>query len=383
MQAKLEVIEQKRQAQIARIHKEVSQFGSFESQYKKLRAFRDELRKFYQWSFFDKLFIPKLTQITTGDLLDHHILAYFAPFEFKRVSWGRGIRYPYEHIKLLSEKLHSQGSRFIYVSLPLKGMIYPEYAVDEKFFTKSAPTAPQFRKMTLKLLEEKVEVLDMFPIFMENKDKNLFCYTHNISTSGCELTAQIIADYIKETTVLKTENQVKFTKTTQQTDNDKRTRQCLTSKIYKDKKPYIVPNRAGIKAMQQVVKDYQLPPYEITLIDNNIAIFGNCNLQGFHDEATGIASNLAYNLNTEIDYLGRKLIFENDFDKFDTETYQECCRREIVICIGFLTGSFVRSSMISSKKECYKRIKQIAFRHFKIDKINKILCNHFSDISLD
>lgn len=90
MQAKLEVIEQKRQAQIARIHKEVSQFGSFESQYKKLRAFRDELRKFYQWSFFDKLFIPKLTQITTGDLLDHHILAYFAPFEFKRVSWGGG-----------------------------------------------------------------------------------------------------------------------------------------------------------------------------------------------------------------------------------------------------------------------------------------------------
>ncbi len=292
-------------------------------------------------------------------------------------------RYPFEHIKILSDKLAQNGCRLIYVSLPLKGMIYPEYAVDERFFIKQAPTTPQFRKMTLNLLEQKVEVLDMFPIFMQNKAQNLFCYGHNISTSGCELVAKTIAEYIKATSVFEKESGAKFTRETAQTDNGGRTRQCLTSKIYKDEKPYVPINVACIKPLQELIKNYQLPPYPYEVsVSGDIGIFGNCNLQEFHSEATGIAANLAYHLGREVDYLGRKLIFENANDKFDQAAYAECKKRKIAICISFLTGSFVRSSIVYSKKEVYKKLKQILFRHFRCDKINKIFYNGFSDIEL-
>ena len=90
MKAKADKIEQIRQKQMAQIKDEVREFGDFKTQYERLEKFRNELRKFYKYSFFDKLFIPKLSKISTGDELDHHILAYFAPFDFKRASWNGG-----------------------------------------------------------------------------------------------------------------------------------------------------------------------------------------------------------------------------------------------------------------------------------------------------
>ncbi len=90
MKTKAEAVEQIRKRQMAKIHKEVREFGSFEVQYERLKEFRNELRKFYKWSFFDKVFIPNYSNIATGDELDHHILAYFATFDFKRVSWNVG-----------------------------------------------------------------------------------------------------------------------------------------------------------------------------------------------------------------------------------------------------------------------------------------------------
>ncbi|WP_185908563.1 alginate O-acetyltransferase AlgX-related protein [Campylobacter troglodytis] len=292
------------------------------------------------------------------------------------------LRYPYEHIKILSDKLAESGCRLIYVSLPLKGMIYPEYAVDERFFIKDAPTAPQFRKMTLKLLESKVEVLDFYPIFMQNKDKNLFRFGHNISTSGCELVAKTVANYIKDTSIFEGKTRANFTQKLSYTNNNGETRMCLRSKIYKDDKPYISHNLAGVNRVQELIKAYELLPYKIADTNNDIGIFGDCNLQGFHYKATGIASNLAYYLGQEIDYLGRKLIFENAEDKFDQEAYAECKKHKIVICISFLTGSFVRSSTVESKKEIYKRCKQIVFGNWTSTKITEIFYNGWSDLRL-
>ena len=90
MKVKADEIEKIRQKQIEQIKAEVREFGDFKTQYKRLKTFRNELRKFYKYSFFDKLFIPKLSKISTGDLLDHHSVAYFAPFDFKRASWNLG-----------------------------------------------------------------------------------------------------------------------------------------------------------------------------------------------------------------------------------------------------------------------------------------------------
>lgn len=84
-------IAQKRQEALELLQKELEIFGSFKRQYKNLKAFRQDLCKFCQWSFFDKFLCPKATKIPSGDLLDHHCVGYFAPFEFKRKSWGWGI----------------------------------------------------------------------------------------------------------------------------------------------------------------------------------------------------------------------------------------------------------------------------------------------------
>lgn len=81
-----------KESQIQTILQEINQFGSFKSQYKNLKNFRKSLRPFYRWKISNKLVSYKGTQIKQGDILDHHIAAYFSPFSFKRESWGGGGR---------------------------------------------------------------------------------------------------------------------------------------------------------------------------------------------------------------------------------------------------------------------------------------------------
>ncbi len=83
-------IDQQRQRQIQRILQEIEQFGSFKSQFQKLKKFRKSLRRFYYWRILNQLVSYKITKLPTGDILDHHIAGYFAPFSFKRKSWGGG-----------------------------------------------------------------------------------------------------------------------------------------------------------------------------------------------------------------------------------------------------------------------------------------------------
>ncbi len=232
---------------------------------------------------------------------------------------GGGKRSPVEHIVRLSNALKTNQMRFIYVSLPLKLSVYPELAARDSTFLMGASTLPQFRQMYLELLQEGVEVIDVFPTFMKAKQDSsipLFDLTHNISQEGARIVAQAVADHIKETTdFAPNENLQALKETAKQT-------------ILKDKKPYIVKNN----------------------LDSPFCIFGNCNLQAFHEKGSGIASNLAFYLQHNIDYLGRKLIFwGGESENFDKETFQECCKREIAICISFLAGSFVRTSAIHGK----------------------------------
>ena len=88
MEANHQAIAQKTKEAIELTHKEMETFGSFEYQYEQLKNFREDLRKFYHWSFWDKIFRPKMTFIPSGDMLDHHCIGYFAPLSFKRKSWG-------------------------------------------------------------------------------------------------------------------------------------------------------------------------------------------------------------------------------------------------------------------------------------------------------
>lgn len=229
---------------------------------------------------------------------------------------GGGKNSPVAHITSLSQALKKHNTRLIYVSLPLKLSIYPELVANDSCFLKGASTLPQFRQMTLELLENNVEVIDMSPIFMQNKnglDSHLFAKGHHISYAGANLTARTIADYIKSTTNFNGDD----TFIAKETTNPNKTT------IYKDEKPYIVGKE-----------------------DSPFCIFGNCNLQAFHEEGAGIAANTAFYLNQKIDYLGRKLIFWGaGQESFDKETFNELCKRDIAICVSFLSGSFVRTSI--------------------------------------
>lgn len=82
-------IEACRQKAIEGLYEEEKCFGTFEEQYNALEGFREELKKYIRWiSPHKKLFRPKSTLIETGDVLDWHVLGYFAPLDFRKISWG-------------------------------------------------------------------------------------------------------------------------------------------------------------------------------------------------------------------------------------------------------------------------------------------------------
>lgn len=230
---------------------------------------------------------------------------------------GGGQNSPVSHIIELSQALQRFQTRLLYVSLPLKLSVYPELVAKIPTSLKGASTLPQFRQMTLELLQNGVEVVDIFPLFMQHKKDStthLFAKGHHISSEGARLIAQTLAEYLRATTEFSPDN-AHF--------------RALGNTIYQNEAIYI-PSQQG----------------------SPFCIFGNCNLQAFHNKGAGIASNLAFFLNKEVDYLGRKLIFwSGKKETFDKKTFEECCKRDIAICISFLSGSFVRTSIVSMTKK--------------------------------
>lgn len=192
--------------------------------------------------------------------------------------------------------------------------------------------------MVFEMLESGVEVLDMFPVFQEHKECPLFSYEHNISPEGAELTARFIADYIKGTSKLDTQSTMAFSAFKkemwyhpwQSNAQEKHVRLHMESCIEKEGTNYLPFGNSS-----------------------NICIFGNCNLQAFQYRGSGIAANLAYQLQMDIDYLGRTLIFGNGEEAYGKESLKECIKRDIAICIGFPSGSFVRTTQLN--REAIKR----------------------------
>lgn len=144
---------------------------------------------------------------------------------------------------------------------------------------------------------------------------HLFAKGHHISPEGASLVAKALADYLQATTEFSLDN-AHF--------------RALGTTFYKNEAIYI-PSKQ----------------------DSPFYIFGNCNLQAFHSKGAGIASNLAFFLNKEVDYLGRKLIFlakEFKMKPLMSELSKNTAKRDIAICISFLSGSFVRTSVFSMTK---------------------------------
>lgn len=77
---------------------------------------------------------------------------------------------------LLSKALQASQTHFIYVSLPLKLRIYPKLVAKDSTFLQGASTLLQFRQMTLKLVQNGVEVLDISPLFMQHKKRTIHIF---------------------------------------------------------------------------------------------------------------------------------------------------------------------------------------------------------------
>lgn len=232
----------------------------------------------------------------------------------------------------LSNALKREGCRLLYVALPCKCTINPELAVDRRLFREGGSTAPQWRKMVLEMLEGGVEVIDMFPIFQKYKNRPLFSYEHNISPEGAKLTACTIGDYVKRTSTLEDIQKNKFT-------------------AHEDLMWYHPWQTNAPEKKVQLYKEQYIKKDELRYLpfgnESDICIFGNCNLQAYQYRGSGIAANLAYQLQRDIDYLGRKLIFGNGRDTYDRESYCASIKRDIAICISFPSGSFVRTSQLN------------------------------------
>ncbi len=68
---------------------EISVCGYDEISAEEEEVFRRFLREFATYGFGEKLYRLKTNSPTqSGDIIDHHIIGYLAPLNFKRIGWG-------------------------------------------------------------------------------------------------------------------------------------------------------------------------------------------------------------------------------------------------------------------------------------------------------
>ena len=286
MENNIDLIEKHKEILLERFRHEQEINGCYEEWYSDLDQFRDSLKRFYTCKFGEQMYRmdnPEFV-LPTGDHIDHHIIGYLAPLDFKRIGWNGILRSPDEQIVMLNNFLKKRGTRFIYVALPCKEVIYPQLIADEALLHGKTIIVPQWRYMLSKIVEKNVEVVDMLPA-MKEKGEDIFAKTHYISHKGAKIISQAIKEYLEKT----------------------------TKGLYNN-------------------KEY-----------SEIGIFGNCNLQAYLDEKKGILANLILDMEYPISYIGRYLPF-CCIDTMTESAIKELLKYKIVIYVGFPSASFVRTS---------------------------------------
>ena len=139
-------VEEQRTALLENLRKEEELNGGYQKWYSDLESFRRSLRPYYSYSIGRKIYRTKETTISSGDIIDHHIISYLAPLNYRRRGWGGKYRTPSEQIIMLGEFLNNKGTRLIYAPLPNKCMVYPEL-LSNKEDLMAGYNAPQYRKI--------------------------------------------------------------------------------------------------------------------------------------------------------------------------------------------------------------------------------------------
>lgn len=310
---------------------EISVCGYDEISAEEEEVFRRFLREFATYGFGEKLYRLKTNSPTqSGDIIDHHIIGYLVPLNFKRIGWGGRYAAPSEQIIRFADYFKKRGKRFVYVALPCKGAVYPEIITDVSLLKGKTNCIPQWRKMLKEIVEADVEVIDILPAFQEQKDKekNLYLKGHRISPIGARIVGEELGEYLKATECceeridIRREQSVYYERATE-------------SRLHKDY-TYIwrvYHEQNGIKF-----------PYIGKKGDGHIGIMGNCNLSAYWEEGGGILANTAYSSGFPVEYIGRYLPFDGMDDPVTSECLQQCLDYNIIVYIGFPSAAFVRTS---------------------------------------
>lgn len=293
------------QHSMGKIYTELQQHGGWQNWYDELSPFRSAFEK-YTKDMYMKPFYGKHVE-------DHHAFGYFAPIDLKRMGFRYRMRTPAEQLLGLSEQFEKRGITFIYIALPCKAAVYPEMYIDKQVLPKDEIVIPQWRKVLFEAMCLGVNVIDMFPVFLQNKafGDMLFDFGHMITPYAAAIIGETVAEYVKP---------------------------CVSS----------IPKLDGnsFKLVQTNTTDVYLNdiPYTSSLNTGEISLFGNCNSTGLRDRNC-IAAHIAYNLKRYVNHVGRLLPF-GPAGVF-SETVRAClpssfANKKIVFYVGFPSASFVR-----------------------------------------
>ena len=295
-------------------------------------VFKRFLREFATYGYGEKLYRLKANPPTkTGDVIDHHIIGYLAPLDFKRIGWGGRYATPGEQLIRFADYFNKRGKRFIYVALPCKGAVYPEIMTDIELLKGKTNCIPQWRKMLKEIVEAGVEVIDMLPEFQTRKrgEGNLYLKDHRISPVGAKIVGERLGEYLKTTT-------------------------DYTEKIQLQQEKFLYFEKATESRLQAdysyIWRTYceEYPdikvPYTGTAQNSRIGFIGNCNLAAYWEEGGGILANTAYYSGFPLCYIGRYLPFDGTDDPVTTECLEKCLEHDIIVYVGFPSAAFVRTS---------------------------------------
>lgn len=265
-----EQIKKHRKEQLQVFKDECLSNGGYEQWYQELEPFRRYIQKRYiRFHIGKKMYKNRYVENENGDILDHHMISYLAPLDYKNIGWNNRFLYAYEQMKGISDYFRKRGIRFIYVALPNKGVVYPSLICpNEELLKGRSINVPQWRKYLYKVVDAGVETIDVLPGFMKMRNhRPVFSKEHNISGFGAKIISDLIASYLMRTTngitsACQIEREERYYFPSDYREPEKIEELCSICQINKNKKE-------------------KIPYWNQDTKNSKIAIFGDCNLQSY------------------------------------------------------------------------------------------------------
>ena len=332
MQIKYGEISNQIKQKIKKLEQEVFLHGGYEKWYYELEDFRKQLEPYGKTIITPdgrKCVVSRNLRLPNGHYIDHHISGYFAPLEFKRIGFEYEKRTPAEQLIYLSKYLQQREIRFIYVPLPCKKAVYPELVVDNSVIPQDRIVIPQWRKMIREALEGGVEVLDLYPEFLENKQNMLYAYEHNISPQGAILVGKKIAEYLDST--------IDFESKEREFISESKRTEIAAFNGWKRDEMFFYPGESIF-----TWENNRMKPVTGCDVSSEILLIGDCNTQGYMQQGASVTAHLSHHLKYPIEYGGRCLAFD-PIDRINTIEKGKLSGKKVLIYVGFVSASYVRS----------------------------------------